>query len=266
MTSEPTLTRPVAPAALTRHARRARTDQLFREMQGASGPSREALRAEIIELNLDITRSVCARYRNRGIPLEDLQQVACVGLVKAVDGYQPDAGHAFLSYAVPTMRGEVLRYFRDHGWAVRPSRPVQELQARIQAATDVLFQQLGRAPRPSDVAEHLDTDIEDVIEAMSADGCFQPASLDREQFEDGQTVGDQLVADDAHDWGSLEARVLLEPALAVLDERERHVLRRRFVDGLTQREIGAEIGVTQMHVSRILSRALARMREEIDPA
>ncbi len=125
----------------------------------------------LIAQHIAIARSVAARYRNRGVDLEDLEQVAMLGLTKAAHRFDPDAGHDFLSYAVPTIRGEVRRYFRDSGWVVRPPRRVQELQARIARADNELCQLLGRSPRPTEVADHLDAPLDDVVEALSADGC-----------------------------------------------------------------------------------------------
>ena len=251
--------------SLTPAARRARTDQLWAEVQACVGANRtQTLYEEIIELNIDVAEAVASRYRNRGTDGEDLSQIACLGLAKAVHRFDPGAGFAFLSYAVPTIRGEIQRHFRDHGWAVRPPRAIQELQADIRRALDPLTQSLGRAPRPTEIAAHLEADLEHVIEAMAADGCFTPASLDVPVTDDGSsTVGDRLVSERDPELSVVEARILLEPALAQLTPRQLEIIRLRFFDGLTQREVGERIGVTQMQVSRLLSRILSDLRTHV---
>ena len=252
-------------AASGDRARRVRTDELLHAL--AASPDelgRQRIRDEIVRLNVDVAEGIAARYRNRGVPREDLEQVACLGLVKAVRGFDPAAGHAFLSYAVPTIRGEVLRHFRDAGWSVRPPRPIQELQPRIAAAREDLGHRLGRAPRPTDIAEHLGVAIDDVVEAMSADGCFAPSSLDAPLGESQMaTLGDQIACDDALDLAAVDARVVLAPALRHLAPRDRRIVYLRFFEGLTQREIGEQLGVTQMQVSRLLSRILRTLREAL---
>lgn len=213
---------------------------------------------------LPLARSLAARYRNRGIDLDDLTQAANLALTKAARGFDPRTGTSFLAYAVPTIRGEIRRYFRDCGWAVRPTRRIQELQARIGAANETLVQQLGRSPRPSEVAAHLDVCLDDVTEALAADGCFAPTSLDRPVTDDhgSCSLGELLGGLDPGAAGA-EARVMLGPAVRALEERDRLILRRRFFDGWTQQEIGDEIGVTQMQVSRLLHRILGTLREAV---
>ena len=251
--------------SLTPTARRARTDELWTELRACVDARRkQTLCEEIIELNIDVADAVASRYRNRGIDGEDLSQIAYLGLAKAVHGFDPGAGFAFLSYAVPTIRGEIQRHFRDHGWAVRPPRAIQELQGDIRRAVDPLTQSLGRAPRPTEIAAHLEVDLEHVIEAMAADGCFTPASLDVPVTEDGSaTVGDRLVSERDPELSAAEARILLEPALAQLTPRQLEIIRLRFFDGLAQREVGERIGVTQMQVSRLLSRILSDLRAHV---
>lgn len=250
---------------LTDRTRRVRTEELLLELADATDQvTRQRIRDDIVRLNIDVAESIAARYRNRGVPREDLQQVACLGLVKAVRGFDPSAGHAFLSYAVPTIRGEVLRYFRDSGWSVRPPRPIQELQPRIAAAREILGQQLGRPPRPSDIADHLGVGLDDVVEAMSADGCFAPSSLDAPVGENEiGTLGELLATDDGPDLAAVDARVVLAPALRHLTARERRIVYLRFFEGMTQREIGEQLGVTQMQISRLLSRIIRTLRETL---
>jgi RNA polymerase sigma-B factor len=218
--------------------------------------TRRMLLDEVVVLNVEVARSIAMRYRSRGIPLEDLKQVACLGLIKAARGYDPEVGTAFLAYCVPTIRGEIKRYFRDHGWTVKPPRRVQELQARIKSAESDLATSLGRPPRPSELAAYLDEDPSDVIEALAVNGCFTPSSLDRPVAEDGSvSLGDLLGSDD-RDKVAAEARVMLAPVVRTLSERDRKILMLRFFRGWTQSEIAEELGVTQMQVSRLLSRIL----------
>jgi RNA polymerase sigma-B factor len=246
--------------------RKEATRRLLELSAGAAEEERRSLQDRIVEVNLQIAVDVARRYRSRGVPLEDLEQVAYLGLVKAARGFDPERATDFLSYAVPTIRGEVRRYFRDHGWTVRPPRTVQQAQARITAVESDLCQELGRAPRPSEIAERLDLDLDLVVEALAANGCFSPTSLDATPAaaEGGaeQGIGDRL-GDDDPAFDSAEARLALQPLLAHLDRRERIMLEMRFFKGATQSEIGEVLGITQMQVSRLLSALLARLRDEL---
>jgi RNA polymerase sigma-B factor len=167
---------------------------------------------------------------------------------------------------VPTIRGELRKHFRDHGWMIRPPRRIQELQARINAAEAELSYQLGRSPKPKEIADHLDECTESVIEALASDGCFVPASLDHPAGGDGSTtLGDLLPLDD-DEHRAAEARLMLQPVLGDLAERDRLILTMRFYEGLTQREIASRIGVTQMQVSRLLTRILGQLRNRVGDA
>lgn len=254
------------PSSLSRAGRRARTEQLLPLLAATEDEwHRQQLRSELVELNLDVVESVVSRYRNRGVDRDDLLQVGSLGLVKAVDGFDPQSGFAFLSYAVPTIRGEVLRHFRDAGWAIRPPRAIQELQPKIGVARERLTHQLGRPPRPSDIAAYLEVDLDDVVEAMSADGCFRPSSLDTAFVDsDSAPLIDTLGGPDA-DLTAAEARTIIGPALRHLAPRDRRILYLRFFEGLTQRQIGEQFGISQMQVSRILARVLTQLRETIEP-
>lgn len=224
---------------------------------------KQRLREEVVVLNMGVARAIASRYRDRGISRDDLVQAAYVGLVKAVQGFDPAFERDFLSYAVPTVTGEVKRYFRDFGWTVRPPRRVQELQAQISRASSELSQSLRRSPKPSEVADALGVDVDSVIEALAADGCFTPASLDVPVGEDGSSsLGELLGADDAG-LGRAEARILLAPAVRRLPDRDRRILELRFFHGCTQEQIAVDIGVTQMQVSRLLARILTHLRVEL---
>lgn len=261
----PTQNTPTSTTTDDRSLRAERTAELLdRLSQPLDEDQRHQLVDELVVVNLGVAHSIAVRYRNRGISVEDLEQVARLGLVKAAQAFDPARKNDFLAYAVPTIRGEVRKHFRDHGWAVRPPRRIQELQSRIMAAAAELTQDLGRSPRPSEIARHLDAQLDEVHEALSADGCFSPSSLDRRVSEDesAASLGD-LLPDEDNDHEAAEARLMLAPAVRRLGERDRLILHLRFFKGWTQEEIAQEIGVTQMHVSRLLSRILQELRSEL---
>jgi RNA polymerase sigma-B factor len=250
--------------ATQRAERAAGTTDLLARAAHCSKSERRRLLAEVVELNMGVADAIASRYRRRGVPDEDLHQVAYLALTKAARKFDPDAGHDFLSYAVPTIRGELCRYFRDSGWMVRPPRKVQELQSQIFAAQSEMSLTLGRSPSPREVAEHLDEPLGDVEEALAAEGCFTPASLDRPVGTDSDlTVGDLLGGADLTS-AAAEARVVLGPLVSRLSERDKKVLRLRFFDDCTQQEIAQEIGVTQTQVSRLLSRIFCELRDGLE--
>jgi RNA polymerase sigma-B factor len=223
--------------------------------------------SDLVMSHLGVAHGIARRYRNRGIAADDLEQVARLGLVKAARSYDPAKQADFLAYAVPTIRGEVRKHFRDHGWMVRPPRRVQELQSRILAAAADLTQELGRSPRPSEIATRVGEPVGEIEEALGADGCFSPSSLDRPVSggPDAPSLGDLLPdsGEDADGHAAVDARVMLGPAVRRLSERDRKILHLRFFNGWTQEEIAREIGVTQMHVSRLLTRIIAELRDEL---
>lgn len=245
--------------------RSVRTRELFLRIQDcASDEERQSLLDAVIQMHLEFAYAQAARYRLRGTPLDDLRQVAALALTQAARRYDVISGHDFLSYAAPTIRGELRKYFRDYGWMIRPTRRIQELQAQINGAEAELFYELGRSPRPIEIAESLEVPVESVIEALSTDGCFAPTSLDRPLGVDGSTTTlGELLPFDHDERGAVEARVILHPVMRTLSQRDRLILSLRFDEGLTQREIAARIGVTQMQVSRILTRILAQLRHRI---
>jgi RNA polymerase sigma-B factor len=244
-----------------------RTDDLLRRAARTDDDlERHRLLDEVVVVNMGVANALAARYRSRGIAEDDLKQVAYLALVKAAHGFDHSSGNDFLSYSVPTIRGEIKRHFRDCGWAVRPPRRIQELQSRIATADTDLSFTLGRSPRPSEIAAYLDESLEDVTEALASDGCFSPTSLDRPVNDDaGTSICDLLGSDDTGQ-SAAEARVVLAPVVRRLKERDRRILLLRFFHGWTQAEIAAEIGVTQMQVSRLLSRILSDLRRDIGSA
>ncbi|MFC7496111.1 MULTISPECIES: sigma-70 family RNA polymerase sigma factor [unclassified Nocardioides] len=249
---------------LTRAERGEQTAALLRAAHETHDPDEaDDLRARVVLINRGVAEAVARRYRQRGLPQEDLNQVAFEGLTKAVTRFDPTLRNDLLTFAVPTIRGELQRYFRDHGWTVRPPRRIQEVQSHAHAAVRELEQRLGREPTDAEVAEDLGITTEEYGEAMAALGCFQPASLDLPVGADTATLGDLLPdTDDDHD--ASNARLMLEPVVRRLSERDRRILYLRFFEDLTQAEIGEDLGVTQMQVSRLLSRILGDLREELE--
>lgn len=229
------------------------------------GVRRAALDHAVV-VNLALARSLAARHRHKGIPLEDLEQVASSALVKAVHRFDPERQHDFLSFAVPTIRGELKRHFRDCGWTVRPPRRVQEIQLDVLSAQAEMARDVGRPPSPAAIAERLGETEPNVIEALRVDGCFQPASLDTPVGDGTAAVGDLLASPDDREQEEAEARVVLAPVVRALGQRDRRILEMRFFEGLTQREIGDELGVTQMQVSRLLTRILRNLRRTLSGA
>jgi RNA polymerase sigma-B factor len=186
-----------------------------------------------------------------------------MALLKAARNFDPSHGVEFLSYAVVTMKGEVKRQFRDYGWMVRPPRPIQKLQGDVSRADSELTHRLGRSPKVAEVAEYLGVAEDDVVEALSADGCFTPTSLDTPVGADGTGVLGEMIPGEDSAMSEAEARIMLAPAVRALPERDREVLYLRFFKQQTQVQIAEEIGVTQMQVSRILSRVLAQLRGQL---
>ena len=243
-------------------SRAERTSRLLAAASLAPPPERAALEVRVVEANMTVAAQIAARYRGRGVPAEDMEQVAYMALVKAVRRYEDAPGRDFLSFAVPTIRGEIKRYFRDHGWTVRPPRTIQAAQAEIGRAEGQLLQELGRSPRPSEIAERLELDLDLVVEALGANGCFLPTSLEAMMAGDGSTARKWL-ADEDNGFHRAETVVMLKPLLADLSERERLMLEMRFFQGATQAEIGDVLGVSQNQVSRMLSSLMARLRDRV---
>ena len=241
------------------------TQQKLRQLANTDDDrERDRLCDEIVLLNMHVAQSIARRYRQRGAEFDDLAQVAHLGLVKAVDRYNPDSGSHFLAFAVPTITGEVKRFFRDYCWAIRPTRRIQEVQHAIASCEPELTQLLGRAPTVSELAEELSVDQDHVMEALASDGYFNLVSLDMPAgWEDSsRSLADEVGEDDWHlRW--VENHELLAPALERLSEREKRLLWLRFEKGWKQTQIAADLGISQMQVSRLLSALLQRLREEL---
>ena len=237
-------------------------DELLRAMAAmpVAHPARPALRERVIEAWLPLARHLANRYADRGEPVDDLLQTATVGLIKAVDKFDPGFGTEFAGYAIPTVIGEIKRYFRDRTWAVRVPRRLQELRLAITAANNTLTHALGRSPTVADIAEHLEITEEEVLEGLEGARAYTAASLSTPVSLDGTTeLGDILGGED-HEYALAEARLALGPALASLDDRERTILTLRFYGNLTQTQIAERVGISQMHVSRLISGALRKLR------
>lgn len=262
----PRVSPPERPSTAQEHEDRSSlTARLLQEAAAATDElERRRTLNEVVQVNIEVAESIASRYRNRGVPDDDLNQVACLALVKAVARFDPAFGRDFLSYAVPTIRGEIKRHFRDHGWAIRLPRRLQELQSSISVAVDRLTHELGRAPLPSELAAFLDEDEDTVIEALSANGCFTPASLDVPLDEDGDNTLAALMCEEDEGRAAVDARVTLAPAVRRLSERDQRILYLRFFAGWTQLEIAQDIGVTQMQVSRLLTRILRDLRRSLE--
>lgn len=237
---------------------------LFDQMAAldANDPARGALRNKLVTGHLPLAEHIAARFSNRGVPREDLVQVATLGLINAVDRFQPERGTDFLSFAVPTVMGEVRRHFRDASWSMHVPRRLKELNLAINAASAELSQRLGRAPTPSELARHLDLSQEQVYEGLEAGNAYHSMSLDEALSPDadadslGETLGETDSAlDGVEDYESLR------PLIERLPERERTILTLRFFRHMTQTQIAERIGISQMHVSRLLARTLEQLRE-----
>ncbi|MGH2947994.1 MAG: SigB/SigF/SigG family RNA polymerase sigma factor [Solirubrobacteraceae bacterium] len=223
-------------------------------------------RTALVERFLPLASQLARRYGRGGEPLDDLIQVASVGLLKAIDRFDVDRGTAFTTFAVPTILGELRRHFRDTGWSVRLPRDLQELALRVERLAEEFTQTTGRTPTTDEVARSLGVSEEQVLEAREAAGAHRAVSLDEPlQGDDGDLMGNTVGAEDPR-YGQVESAATLEDLMCVLDARDRQVLRLRFVEDLTQSEIGARMGISQMHVSRVIRQAISRLQDAADGA
>ena len=247
------------------HAERdAETAELFAELAAApDGRSRAVALERIVLLYLDLCGSMASRYDGRGIEHDDLVQVARLALVKAIDRYVPGQGPSFAAFAVPTISGELKRHFRDRGWMVRPPRRLQEMRVQVQSCRNRLEQEVGHSPTDAEVAHELGVTRAAVKEVVAASSSFHPTSLDASTTDDESGSVAYLLGDDDESLAQVEDRVCLTAALSCLDADERQLLALRYVDELTQREIGVRLGMSQMQVSRALRRLVAHLREAL---
>lgn len=224
---------------------------------------RQQLRARLVTGHLPVAQHIARRFSRRGQPVEDLTQVATVGLINAVDRFDPERGTDFLSFAVPTIVGEVRRHFRDNTWSMRVPRRLKELHAAITTAIGELSQRYGHSPRPSEIAEHLDISLEEVLEGLQVSDAYASTSLD--DGIDARPAVAAAAAIEEPGLDQVENRAALYPALAKLPERERKIVFLRFFENMTQTQIAKQVGVSQMHVSRLLAKSLERLRGLMTP-
>ena len=224
------------------------------------------LRNELIEAHKSLASHLARRFANRGEPFDDLLQVAYLGMLKAVERFDPDRNLEFSTFATATVEGELKRHFRDKGWSVRVPRDLQELAVKVDRVGEDMSRELGRAPTPAEIAERTGTTLEQVLEAREASAAYRAVSLDRprtDDEEDGDSYADAVGAEDPG-FRLAEDAATVERLMRVLSDREREVLRLRFREDLTQSEIGQRVGVSQMHVSRLIRQSISRLRDEAD--
>jgi RNA polymerase sigma-B factor len=247
-------------------ARQAQVNELLAQLRAADdgSPQARALRDELTEMHLPLVRYLARRFADRHIPLDDLVQVGCIGLIKAVDRFDIERGVEFASYATPTILGEIRRHFRDHGWLVHVPRRAQELQATVARARSELSQELHRAPTVAELAQRTGVSDDQIVEVLDIAHGYTGVPID--VLTDPSTGSEKAVLA-FNDMGldAVEMRAVLRPALESLSEREQLVLLLRFVAGKTQTEIADIVGVSQMQVSRLIARSLSELRDRLQP-
>ncbi len=241
---------------------KAHTRELFRRYRLEDD---EAARDELITMYLNLVKYLASRFRNRGEPIDDLIQVGTIGLIKAIDRFDTERQVEFTTYATPTIVGELKRYFRDKGWAIKVPRRLQELSFKVNQAMDALTQKLQRSPSVPEIAEYLGVTPEEVLEAMETSEAYNFVSLESDRGGDGSDTFSILeyIGKDDHLMSVVEDRTTLASALKVLSPQEQHVLYLRFFEGLTQTEIARQMGISQMQVSRMLRKTLRVLRQNI---
>lgn len=248
---------------------RRRSVALFTTLQddGGSVADRETARDGLVHLHLPLVEHCARRFRNRGEPYEDLVQVGTIGLIKAIDRFDLERGVEFSTYATPTILGEIKRYFRDKGWAIRVPRRLQELRMQISAATGELTQSLGRSPTPRELAEAVGCSVEEIVEGLESSNAYATLSLDASEDDSEGGVGQSMleaIGIDDEALAQVEIRESVKPLLEGLPPREKRILLLRFFKNMTQSQIADEIGVSQMHVSRLLNRTLEQLRTSLE--
>ena len=227
----------------------------------------EAARQKLIEGNLRLVLSVIQRFSGRGENPDDLFQVGCIGLIKAIDRFDPERGLEFTTYATPTILGEIKRHFRDKGWSIRVPRRLQELSAKVNQATDELTVELQRSPSVEEIAAKLGVGAEEILEAMESSGAYTSVSLEAggsSEDDEAPALIDRLGSVD-EDLDASDDRMVIDDAISDFSPREQEIVRMRFIDGLTQVEIAKRLGVSQVQVSRLLRRTLRKIQDKIDP-
>jgi RNA polymerase sigma-B factor len=248
---------------------RARSHALFTALSDGelSEGERSRLRDELVQLHLPLVEHFARRFLNRGEPYDDLLQVGTIGLIKAVDRFDLERGVEFSTYATPTIVGEIKRHFRDRGWAIRVPRRLQELRITITTATADLTQELGRSPTVAELAHRVGVAQEEIIEGLESSNAYSTLSLDApDSSEDSALSMIDVIGGDDEALEHVENRETIKPLLEGLDPREKHILTLRFFKGMTQSQIAAEIGISQMHVSRLLARTLEKLRTSLSEA
>ena len=240
-----------------------RTRELFRRYKQEGD---EEAREQLIVSHLNLVRYIAAKFKNRGEPLDDLIQVGNVGLIKAIDRFDPARGLEFTTFATPTILGEIKRHFRDKGWSIRVPRRLQELSAKITQATDELTRELQRSPTTQEVAERLGVSVDEVLEAMESSSAYSTVPLEAGSgdAEDAPAVIDHFGTEDEQ-LGVADDRMVLEESIKDFSPMERQIIDMRFHDGLTQVEIASRLGISQVQVSRLLRKTLRKIGEKIDP-
>lgn len=241
-----------------------KTRELFRRFkeEGDMGA-----REKLVMSHLNLVRFIANKFKNRGEPIDDLIQVGYLGLLKAIDRFDPSRGLEFTTFATPTIMGEIKRHFRDKGWSVRVPRRLQELSAKVNQATDTLTSQLQRSPTIAEIADYLDATVDEVLEAMESSSAYSSVSLEAPSGaddDDTPSVIDRYATEDS-DLAFTDDRIIIEEALASFSPRERDVIEMRFLKGMTQIEIAEKLGISQVQVSRLLRRTLKKIQDKIDP-
>lgn len=241
-----------------------KTRELFRRFKEEGDMD---AREKLVMSHLNLVRFIANRFKNRGEPIDDLIQVGYLGLLKAIDRFDPSRGLEFTTFATPTIMGEIKRHFRDKGWSVRVPRRLQELSAKVNQATDTLTSQLQRSPTIAEIADYLDATVDEVLEAMESSSAYSSVSLEAPSGaddDDTPSVIDRYATEDS-DLAFTDDRIIIEEALASFSPRERDVIEMRFLKGMTQIEIAEKLGISQVQVSRLLRRTLKKIQDKIDP-
>ena len=241
-----------------------RTRELFRQYKATGDPE---VRDQLIVSHLNLVRFLASKFKNRGEPLDDLIQVGTIGLIKAIDRFDPSRGLEFTTYATPTILGEIKRHFRDKGWSVRVPRRLQELSAKVNQANDELTNELSRSPSVEEIAKRVGASVDDVLEAMESSSAYSSVPLEgggSSDDDDAPSVIDHYATEDEN-LAASDDRIVLEDAIRDFSPREKDVIRMRFFEGMTQVEIAERLGISQVQVSRLRRRTLRRVQDKIDP-